>query len=107
MRDAMSMHACMMDTFPPIIYLNEASKAIVRSVQDFNESKGEVACGYTFDAGPNAHVYCLEKNAGEVRKMLSQVEGVEQTIVSGVGKGPRLIENEKKHLLDAEGCLKR
>jgi diphosphomevalonate decarboxylase len=106
MREALSMHACMMDTWPPIIYLNEASKAVIKAVLDFNESQGETACGYTFDAGPNAHVYCLSKRVNEVSKILSEVEGVEDTIISGVGSGPRIASDESAHLLDSEGVLK-
>ncbi len=102
MRDAMSMHACMLDTFPPIVYLNEASKAVINAVHELNASAGEIVCGYTFDAGPNAHIYCLRENAGQVKKTLEQVDGVQQTIVSNVGKGPKLVE---KHLLGEEGDL--
>ncbi len=100
MRDAMSMHGCMMDTYPPIIYLNDASKQVIASVHGYNAAAGGIEAGYTFDAGPNAHVYCLEKNVAGLRKMLEAVEGVEQTIVSGVGRGPR---KSSGHLLDESG----
>jgi diphosphomevalonate decarboxylase len=100
MRDAMSMHACMMDTYPPIIYLNDASRRVIAAVHKHNEAAGAIECGYTFDAGPNAHVYCLEKNVASVRKMLESVQGVQETMVSSVGSGPR---KSAAHLLDEKG----
>ena len=101
MRDAMSMHACMMDTFPPIIYLNDTSKRVIAAVCEHNAAAGAIECGYTFDAGPNAHVYCLEKDAARVRKTLDGVEGVRSTMVSSVGRGPR---KSQSHLLDENGA---
>lgn len=51
MRDSNSFHACCLDTFPPLFYLNDKSKILINLIHKFNEK--EVTCGYTFDAGPN------------------------------------------------------
>ncbi|MFH0970976.1 MAG: diphosphomevalonate decarboxylase [Candidatus Micrarchaeota archaeon] len=88
MRDSDSMHACMADTQPTIVYLNDISRKIISEVNLLN-SKNIVA-GYTFDAGPNAHIYTTEKNAPAVQKMLSKFYGVAKTIVCKVGGGPRV-----------------
>lgn len=89
MGDSDSMHACMADTKPPIIYLNETSKKIIAGVNHLNRI--DFVAGYTFDAGPNAHVYTLAENVSKVRKMLSGIAGVSKIIECKVGSGPRAI----------------
>lgn len=100
MREAQNMHAVMLDTWPPITYLNDISKRIMHEVLSFNGS--DPICGYTFDAGPNAHVFCEEKNASSVSKMLSEIEGVQKVMNCGIGPGPKISDN---HLLDEDGNL--
>lgn len=102
MRESNSMHACMLDSFPPILYLNEGSKQVVSAVHEFNLARGETLAGYTFDAGPNAHVYTIERHFEEVRKLLGGLEGVKATIVGRLGAGPKLVG---KHLLSEKGEL--
>ena len=55
-------HATCLDTWPPIFYLNDTSKAVIQEVHAFNEEQGRIAAAYTFDAGPNAVVFCEEKD---------------------------------------------
>ena len=87
MRESSHMHAVMLDTFPPIMYLNDVSREIIYAVHDFNAEKGAVVAGYTFDAGPNAHVYTVERYAGELEKMLGGIAGVQKTMVCRPGTG--------------------
>ena len=95
MRESSHLHAVMLDSFPPIMYLNDVSREIMHAVLEYNESKGAVCAGYTFDAGPNAHAYTVAKYEREVRKMLSEIEGVQKIIVCKPGNGPRKLgENE-------------
>jgi diphosphomevalonate decarboxylase len=89
MRESSHMHAVMLDTFPPIMYLNDVSREIIYAVHGFNAEKGAVVAGYTFDAGPNAHIYTVERYAGEVERMLKGISGVQRTIVCRPGDGPR------------------
>lgn len=95
MRESSHMHAVMMDTFPPIIYLNDVSRAIIEAVHEFNREKGEIVAGYTFDAGPNAHVYTDKKHAVEVDEMLNSVEGVQKTMECRPGDGPKKLSNRE------------
>ncbi|XP_060660132.1 diphosphomevalonate decarboxylase [Drosophila nasuta] len=62
MRDSNQLHAIALDTYPPCIYMNDVSHAIVNFVHDYNESVGEVKAAYTFDAGPNGCLYVLAEN---------------------------------------------
>jgi diphosphomevalonate decarboxylase len=66
MRDSNSFHACCADTYPPIFYMNDVSRAAIRAVESINEKAGKVVAAYTFDAGPNCVVYYLEENAQTV-----------------------------------------
>ncbi|VVC03026.1 Diphosphomevalonate decarboxylase [Candidatus Burarchaeum australiense] len=93
MTESGSMHAVMRDSRPPIIYMNEVSARIVDAVKEFNAAgEGRARCGYTFDAGPNAHVITTQRYENEVREMLLDVKGVKQVMVSGVGEGPEMSE---------------
>ncbi|KAH8339638.1 hypothetical protein KR074_002918 [Drosophila pseudoananassae] len=66
MRESNQFHAIAMDTYPPCVYMNEISHAIVSFVHDFNELMGSLHTAYTFDAGPNACLYVLEENIPKV-----------------------------------------
>jgi len=89
MKESSNMHAVMLDSTPPIIYLNDISHAIMRAVHAFNKQEGGIVAGYTFDAGPNAHVYTNEKNAKKIEQMLMKIKGVKKTLVCKPGAGPR------------------
>jgi diphosphomevalonate decarboxylase len=68
MQDSNQFHAVCMDTYPPIFYMNDVSKTIIRLCTIINEhfADGEgrgIRAAYTYDAGPNAVIYCLDKDA--------------------------------------------
>ncbi|NUN11163.1 diphosphomevalonate decarboxylase [Candidatus Micrarchaeota archaeon] len=104
MRESSNMHAVMLDTWPSITYLNDYSKEIMYAVQEFNASKGSIKAAYTFDAGPNAHVYTTADQVEEVVKLLSRIEGVTKTMVCKVGEGPKYLN--QGHLIDSNGNAK-
>ncbi|TAQ85090.1 hypothetical protein B7494_g6588 [Chlorociboria aeruginascens] len=116
MTESNSFHATCLDTYPPIFYLNDVSRAAIRIVEDINKAAGKTIAAYTFDAGPNAVIYFEEKNAdlvaGVLKGPLSHLEGwqarkvsvksvdlderavnvlkegVTRVILTGVGEGP-------------------
>ncbi|PSR92040.1 diphosphomevalonate decarboxylase-like protein [Coniella lustricola] len=119
MRDSNSFHATCADTYPPIFYMNDVSRAAVRAVEKINEAAGQTIAAYTFDAGPNCVVYYLEKDEAavvgtfykvlgsevggwkesaaahatdiSVEEPLAEVlkTGVSRVIMTGVGEGPQ------------------
>ncbi|MFA6048372.1 MAG: diphosphomevalonate decarboxylase [Candidatus Micrarchaeia archaeon] len=99
MRESSNMHAVMLDTWPPITYLNDISREIMYAVREELNAE-EIRGAYTFDAGPNAHIYTLEQHVPAVREMLSGIRGVQKIIECRVGEGPRYLEGEKEQLID-------
>jgi len=66
MRDSNSFHAVCLDTFPPCVYMNQVSHAVVEMVHQINNYLGNsdirYRVAYTFDAGPNACLFLEEKD---------------------------------------------
>ena len=58
MRDSNQFHATCFDTYPPIFYMNDASRAVVRLIHSYNDDVGSTVAGYTFDAGPQRCHFC-------------------------------------------------
>ncbi|KAI0136747.1 GHMP kinase [Xylariales sp. AK1849] len=117
MRDSNSFHATCADTYPPIFYMNDVSRAAVRAVETINVAAGKTIAAYTFDAGPNAVIYYLEEESeailGTFFPLLEGTDGwkdaakgfkssvpldeavsstlkggVSRVIMTGVGEGP-------------------
>jgi len=70
MADSNQFHATCLDTYPPIFYMNDISKSVIRIVHAYNAWAGEIRAAYTFDAGPNAVLYTLEKYVVEVGALM-------------------------------------
>lgn len=79
MRDSNSFHACCLDSWPPIHYLNDVSRAAMNAVETINRKAGKLIAAYTFDAGPNAVIYYEEKDAklvaGVFKFIMPMVQG--------------------------------
>ena len=73
MEDSNQFHAVCLDTYPPCVYMNDVSHAISAMVHKYNQSAGEIKVAYTFDAGPNACLYLLEKDVPEVLQLVNHV----------------------------------
>jgi diphosphomevalonate decarboxylase len=72
MKDSNQFHATCLDTYPPIFYMTDISKTIIRLCHVINEYYGSVKAAYTFDAGPNAVIYCLDKDAGMIMSVMAK-----------------------------------
>jgi diphosphomevalonate decarboxylase len=66
MRESNQLHAVCLDTYPPILYLTDTSRLIIRLVHCINDIFGVEKVAYTFDAGPNACLYLLEEDVPRV-----------------------------------------
>ncbi|KAJ1891316.1 diphosphomevalonate decarboxylase, partial [Kickxella alabastrina] len=71
MRDSNQFHAVCLDTYPPISYMNDTSRAIAGLVHAFNTARGRVAAAYTYDAGPNAVIYALSADMRDLVELVT------------------------------------
>lgn len=99
MKDSNSMHAAMLDSRPPIIYLNDKSRQIIEAIEELNRRSDGNMAAYTFDAGPNAHIIVLRKNISKVRRALAGI-GILEMIESGPGPGPVMLDSGAVSLIN-------
>lgn len=71
MKDSNQFHAVALDTYPPAVYMNDVSHAIVDLIHCFNKAKQSTKVAYTFDAGPNACLYLLESAVAETLALVN------------------------------------
>ncbi|CAN9507020.1 unnamed protein product [Ophioblennius macclurei] len=65
MKDSNQFHATCLDTYPPIFYLNSVSQQVINVVHRYNQHHRETRVAYSFDAGPNAVIFTLQKHVSE------------------------------------------
>lgn len=74
MQDSNQFHAVALDTYPPISYMNDVSRAIVAVITEYNrlavETTGHLKAAYTYDAGPNAVIYAPKENLQEIVELI-------------------------------------
>lgn len=85
--DAMLMHAVMLTSRPPLLYLNPASIRLMGMIQAWRRQEA-LPVYFTVDAGPNLHLLCEAATAAQVQDRLSRLEFVQQVIVNRPGPGP-------------------
>lgn len=83
MIDSNQFHAVCLDTFPPITYLNDVSRAVIHLVTAYNRlftgdgnsgrGKKGYRAAYTFDAGPNAVLYLRKEHVAEVLAIVNHI----------------------------------
>lgn len=72
MRDSNQFHAVCLDTYPPIFYMNDTSRAIIQLIHEYNATSpdGKLKAAYTYDAGPNAVIYAPKENMAEIIQLV-------------------------------------
>ena len=78
------LHATMLSTRPPILYMQPPSLAVIKEVWRAREA-GEFEAYVTMDAGPQVKLFCLAPEADAIAERMKAVDGVQDVVVSGVG----------------------
>ena len=92
--DALSMHAVMMTSEPPLFYWKPDTLRVLDAVRRWREDG--LHAWYTLDAGPNPHILCPGEAEQEVRKRIRDLGIADGQVLScKAGPGPRLTS---KHL---------
>eukprot|EP01128_Nolandella_sp_AFSM9_P012241 TRINITY_DN9089_c0_g1_i1.p1 TRINITY_DN9089_c0_g1~~TRINITY_DN9089_c0_g1_i1.p1 ORF type:complete len:398 (-),score=91.53 TRINITY_DN9089_c0_g1_i1:223-1416(-) len=126
MKDSNQFHAVCLDTYPPIFYMNDVSRKIVSVLTKYNALFDVPRAAYTFDAGPNAVIYCLPEHKAEITSVVNHyfpissdesettpiatefsalgsvnVDAIERLIHTKAGPGPQVLSSEES-LINAE-----
>ena len=88
--NCLKMHSVMWASRPPVVYWNAATLACLESVRAL-QAEG-VAAFFTIDAGPQVKVICPPGDEPRVVDALSNTDGVETVLASGVGSGAALVK---------------
>jgi diphosphomevalonate decarboxylase len=91
--EALELHAIYLTSHPSLIYLLPGTLRIMHEVKKWRGEGLEVY--FTLNTGQDIHLICEKKNAKKVSSLVSQIEGVQKTIVNNASKGAHLV---KKHL---------
>ena len=89
--DALSMHAVMWTSKPPLMYWLPRTVEIVQAVWELR--KRGIEAYFTIDAGPNVHVLTLQRDLTAVQDFLGQRFEC-KLIVDGPGPGARIVEDD-------------
>ncbi|XP_052865496.1 diphosphomevalonate decarboxylase [Anopheles cruzii] len=76
MKDSNQCHAVCLDTYPPCFYMNDVSRTVIRLVHQINSLAGDdvpVKVAYSFDAGPNACLFMLDRDVAEISAIIRRV----------------------------------
>jgi len=86
--DALSMHAVMLTSTPPLIYWTAGTLEAIRAV--YGLRKRGIEAYFTIDAGPNVHVLTLKRDAARVADEIARELGCE-VLTDHAGPGARII----------------
>ena len=79
MKESNSLHACCLDTYPPIFYMNETTKSICSLIHDLNGYFYEPVAAYTVDAGANCFLITKQAHLEFLLGVLEDVSGLDES----------------------------
>lgn len=92
MMESNQLHALCLDTFPPLRYLDANAFKVIQLIHEINErEEGKLLAAYTFDAGPNPFIFCLEDNLQYIKGELKRISNNSTILVCGGGPGAKIV----------------
>lgn len=90
--NCLKMHSIMWASRPPVVYWNSATLDCLQRIRELQSVGTPVF--FTIDAGPQVKAVCAPDVTADVRDALSELDGVENVIVTGLGTGAALTDAE-------------
>ena len=90
-RNCLKMHATMLTTVPPLIYWNDITVNIIKSIIKWRNQGLE--CYFTIDAGAQVKILCEQENIEKLKLKLSELRGIQDIIICNPGPAPKIIDN--------------
>ena len=90
--NCLKMHSVMWASRPPMVYWNATTLECMEAVREM-QADG-VPVFFTIDAGPQLKAVCEPTAVDTVRERLAATPGVEAVMVTGLGDGARLIDDD-------------
>ncbi len=86
--NCLKLHALMITTYPPIIYWNESTISLIRSI--LNWRKEGLECYFTIDAGPQVKILCRNSDTATIIKKLKDMTFIKNIKLSQPGSGVKI-----------------
>lgn len=85
MRESNQLHAVCLDTYPPIFYMNETSRLIIKAATALNKASPNTVA-YSIDAGFHVFLFTLKENSQKVLDSVKEIQGVDKVIETRIGR---------------------
>lgn len=90
--NCLKMHSVMWASRPPIVYWNAATLDCLQRIRELQATGTDVF--FTIDAGPQVKAICTPDSEARVAAALAGLDGVKRVMVSGLGPGAALSDDE-------------
>ena len=91
--EAISLHVAAMTSKPSVLYWQPGTIALIHALRRWRAEGGPIGY-FTMDAGPNVHVIARRHDAATLQEKILAVEGVQETLLCGVGPGARIMDDD-------------
>jgi len=91
--NCLRMHASAMAAEPGLIYWNPTTLRVIQALRARRTEGALRETMFTIDAGPHVKLFTPTKRSDEVADWVIEVDGVEDVLRTGVGRGARAVES--------------
>ena len=89
--EAIELHVTAMTSTPSVMYWQAGTLNVIHALREWRVEDPYLAGYFTIDAGANVHIIAESESAPALLERLEAVEGVQDTLVSRIGGGARLL----------------